>query len=99
MKTRSLEKLGVPAPPPMYSKRQIEALRKKANWTDTRVKTMSDKKAAKCMILYNSYTLNKSRAQDLGERVGEEPSLIPEARESGKMAEAYYAEYNATCAL
>lgn len=93
------QKLGVPAPPPMYSKRQIEALRKKANWTDTRVKTMSDKKAAKCMILYNSYTLNKSRAQDLGERVGEEPSLIPEARESGKMAEAYYAEYNATCAL
>jgi hypothetical protein len=92
------QKLGVPAPPPMYSKRQIEALRKKANWTDTRVKTMSDKKAAKCMILYNSYTLNKSRAQDLGERVGEEPSLIPEARESGKMAEAYYAEYNATCA-
>ena len=91
------QKLGVPAPPPMYSKSQIEALRKKANWTDTRVKSMSDKKAAKCMILYNSYTLNKSRAQDLGERVGDEPSLIPEARESGKMAEAYYAEYKATC--
>ena len=91
------QKLGVQPPPPMYAKEQIEALRKTANWTDTHVKKMPDEKAAKCMTLYNNYMLNKTRAQDLGEQSGEEPSLIPEARESGKMAEAYYAEYKATC--
>jgi hypothetical protein len=93
------KKLGVKPPPPMYSKADIDELRKVANWTDTKINKMSDEAAAKCMILYNNYTSKKTRAEELGEESGENPQLIPEATESGKKAEAYYIEYKAKCIM
>ena len=93
------KKLGVKPPPPMYSKEDIEELRKVANWTDTKINKMTDEAAAKCMILYNNYTSKKARAEELGEQSGENPQLIPEATESGKKADAYYQEYKAKCIM
>jgi hypothetical protein len=49
------------------------------------------------MILYNNYKSRKERAQELGERAGNEPALIPEIQENGEASNAYYEEYKAKC--
>ena len=91
------KRLGVKPPPPMYSKDEIDELRKIANWTDTKTKNMSDVDAAKCMVLYNNYKSKKERAQELGELSVNDPNLITEAKELGQSAEATYQEYLAKC--
>jgi hypothetical protein len=91
------KRLGVKPPPPMYSKSDIDELRKVANWTDTKTKNMSDVNAAKCMVLYNNYKSKKERAQELGEMSVNDPNLITEAKELGQAAEATYKEYLANC--
>jgi hypothetical protein len=91
------KRLGVKPPPPMYSKSDIDELRKVANWTDTKTKNMSDIDAAKCMVLYNNYKSKKERAQELGEMSVNDPNLITEAKELGQAAEATYKEYLAKC--
>ncbi len=91
------KRLGVKPPPPMYSKKEIDDLRKVANWTDTKTKNMSDVEAAKCMVLYNNYTSKKQRAQELGEMAVNDPNLIGETKELGESAEAIYQEYLAKC--
>ena len=91
------KRLGVKPPPPMYSKSDIDELRKVANWTDTKTKNMSDIDAAKCMVLYNNYKSKKERAQELGEMSVNDPNLITEAKELGQAAEATYKEYLARC--
>ena len=91
------KRLGVKPPPPMYSKMEIDELRKVANWTDTKTKNMSNVEAAKCMVLYNNYTSKKQRAQELGEMSVNDPNLINETKELGEAAEATYQEYLAKC--
>lgn len=91
------KRLGVKPPPPMYSKMEIDELRKVANWTDTKTKNMNDVEAAKCMVLYNNYTSKKQRAQELGEMSVNDPNLIHETKELGEAAEATYQEYLAKC--
>ena len=91
------KRLGVKPPPPMYSKMEIDELRKVANWTDTKTKNMNDVEAAKCMVLYNNYTSKKQRAQELGEMAVNDPNLINETKELGEAAEATYQEYLAKC--
>jgi hypothetical protein len=81
----------------MYSKDEIDELRKIANWTDTKTKKMSDVEAAKCMVLYNNYKSKKERAEELGELSVNDPNLITEAKELGQSAEATYQEYLAKC--
>ena len=91
------KRLGVKPPPPMYSKMEIDDLRKVANWTDTKTKNMNNVEAAKCMVLYNNYTSKKQRAQELGEMSVNDPNLINETKELGEAAEATYKEYLAKC--
>ena len=91
------KKLGVSPPPPLYTKKQLEELRETANWTDSKLKKMTDGEAAKCMILYNNYKSKKQKAEEAGERAANEPIFLDEAKENGIAADQFYTEYLAKC--
>lgn len=90
------KQLGVKPPPPMYSKKEIEELRKIANWTDP-MKTMDNKKAAKCFIMYNKFLRMKNETEDLGNKVENMPMFMDELKEKGKKTEELFDEYLAMC--
>jgi hypothetical protein len=91
------KKLGVKAPPPMHTKKEIDELREVANWSEKKLRNMSDEDAAKCMVLFNNYKSKKDNATIAGERAVNEPAFIDEAQQNGIEAEAIYNEYTAKC--
>jgi hypothetical protein len=90
------KKLGIPPPPPMYTKEEIDELRKKANWTNPLLK-MSDQQAAKCMLLYNRYKSLKDKTEELGEKTLNMPFFMDELKESGLKTNDLFEEYISTC--
>jgi hypothetical protein len=89
--------LGVEPPPPMYTQKDVEELRKKANYMD-KMKAMTDEKAAKCMSLFNQYKFMKNQTEDLANKVASMPVYMDELQETGRKASDLYNEYNTECA-
>jgi hypothetical protein len=90
------KQLGVNPPPPMYSSKDIEELRKIANWVNP-VSKMNDEQAAKCMIMYNRYKQMKSQTEDLGNKAVNMPFLMDELKEKGEKTKELFDTYLATC--
>lgn len=88
------KKLGLPPPPPLYSKDQIATVKKNLEFTD---KKMTDQKKAMCMQMLNDAVSKRSKAEDYGRTAAFIPLLIPKAKAKGKESQRAWERYNREC--
>lgn len=88
------KKLGLPAPPPRYTKQQVEIIKKNMK---PKVKNLSSRKKAECMIMLNSAMRARSKAESYGKKAVFVPFLKPRAESLGKRAERLMRHYNEKC--
>jgi hypothetical protein len=93
---REARELGMTPPPAMYSKEEIDELRKKAEYKDIS-KGISDEKASECMAIYKKYKELNAIAEDLGQRSNFDPSLTDPAKSKAEEANDYLERYKAEC--
>lgn len=91
---KDAKKLGLPPPPPMYSKSQIAIVKKNLSHNTA---TMTEKQKALCMHLLSTAMKKRSQAEKFGRTAYLVPFLIPKARKKGKASEKAWQLYNQTC--
>lgn len=88
------KKLGLPPPPPLYTKDQIAKVKKNLKFAS---KNMTDMKKARCMQMLNDAVSKRSKAEDFGRTAQFIPLLIPEAKRKGRESQRAWERYNREC--
>ena len=91
------KKIGLPPPPPRYTKEQIDLIKK--NMVMPNTKSMSTEKKAECMSLLNRAMAAREKAEQAGQQAVYVPFMKDQAKKLAEDSERAWSAYNTACTI